>query len=224
MKRRGGGSVNCFRSVSLNQHNLSLSIVDVAQRMVREGLIKGTSGNVSIRFGDGFLITPSGMDYADMLPNDIVSVGFDGIVRGGGKPSSEWCFHRDIYAERADSGAIVHCHSAFATTLATLRMGIPAFHYMVAIAGGTHIRCADYATFGTQTLSDNILEAIQGHRACLMANHGQVAFGEDINQAFKVAVEVESLSEQYVKALQLGGPVLLNDDEMERVLEKFKTY
>jgi L-fuculose-phosphate aldolase len=149
---------------------------------------------------------------------------FEGQVDGPGKPSSEWRFHRDILATRADAGAIVHTHSRFATVFSCLHREIPAFHYMVAIAGGDNIRCAPYALFGTQALSDHALAALHGRKACLLGNHGLIALGTDLKRALAVAIEVESLCEQYWSALQLGEPQLLSEAQMQQVHEKFKTY
>ncbi len=202
------------------------ALVAAARRMNALGINQGTSGNLGLRAGDGLLVTPSGVDYEAMQPADIVEMDFDGNVRAaaGRKPSSEWRFHRDILGARGEFGAVVHTHAMFATTLACLGRDIPAFHYMVAAAGGNSIRCAPYATFGTQELSDHALAALEGRRACLLANHGMIACGETLDRAMALAVEVETLAAQYWRALQIGTPNLLDDAEMERVLEKFKTY
>lgn len=188
------------------------------------GINRGTSGNVSARWKNGFLITPSGRRYEDTRPVDIVFVDASGTARGKWAPSSEWRFHHDIYRNRADVHAVVHTHSSFATTLACLRKNVPAFHYMVAVAGGDDIRCAPYATFGTQQLSDHALGALKGRKACLLANHGMIATGPDLDKALALAVEVEALCEQYWRALQLGRPKILSVREMRTVLQKFSTY
>ncbi len=192
------------------------------------GINRGKSGNVSARWrdlqGDGFLVTPSGMPYADIVPDDIVFVAQDGAARGPRKPSSEWRFHRDIYRTRDEVGAVVHTHSPFATSLACTRRGIPAFHYMVAVAGGNDIRCAPYATFGTQALSDHAVAALAGRSACLLANHGMIVLGASLPAALALAIEVETLAEIYWQTLQLGGPVLLSDAEMALVVDKFANY
>jgi L-fuculose-phosphate aldolase len=159
-----------------------------------------------------------------MQGDDVVAMSAEGVAHGSRQPSSEWRFHRDIYAARADVHAIVHTHSPFATTLACLGADIPAFHYMIAVAGGSDIRCAPYATFGTQQLSDHALRALQGRKACLLANHGMIAAGANLGGALALAVEVEALAEQYWRALQIGKPNLLSDDEMAIVLDKFRTY
>jgi len=201
---------------------LRQKIIDVARKMNAAKINQGTSGNVSARFQGGFLITPSGMDYDVLRTGDIVHLSMEGNFSGRRVPSTEWRFHLDIYKNREDAGAVVHCHSPYATALACLGRGIPAFHYMVAAAGGKDIRCASYATFGTQALSDAVVAALKERRACLMANHGMIAFGFDPEFAFKLAVEVETLAKQYCRCLQLGEPELLSDAEMERVISKFE--
>ncbi len=203
---------------------LRAEIISCAQRMNALRINRGTSGNVSARSAEGFLITPTGLAYEAMLPEDIVAVAPDGQAQGRREPSSEWRFHRDIYAARREVGAIVHAHSTHATALSCLGRGIPAFHYMVAIAGGSDIRCAEYATFGTQELSDNALSAIEGRRACLLANHGMIAVGASLETALMLAVEVEALAEQYSAALQIGEPRVLPEDEMTIVLRKLSQY
>jgi L-fuculose-phosphate aldolase len=192
--------------------------------MNARGLNRGKSGNVSARFDAGFLVTPTGMAYESTQPVDIVAMTQDGTARGPRLPSSEWRFHRDIYAARREVGAIVHAHSPFATSIACLGRDIPPFHYMIAVAGGKDIRCAAYATFGTQQLSDHALCALAGRKACLLANHGMIAVGASLTAALALAIEVEALAEQYWRALQIGPPNLLSDAEMEIVLEKFRTY
>ncbi len=210
------------------EYQLRNAVIATAMAMNAAGINRGKSGNVSVRLQtadfDGFLVTPTGLPYADATPNDIVAVGLDGAARGTRLPSSEWRFHRDIYLRRGDATAIVHTHSPRATTLACMRLPIPAFHYMVAVAGGNDIRCAPYATFGTQALSDHTLAALDGRRACLLANHGVIALGATLDHALTLAIEVENLAEMYTHALQLGTPVVLDDDEMRIVLEKFATY
>jgi L-fuculose-phosphate aldolase len=193
-------------------------------RLEALGLNRGTSGNLSVRSDDGLLVTPSGVVPAALTSDAMVAVTIDGVWPKGRQPSSEWRFHRDIYRARGEVGAIVHVHSPFATALACLRRDIPAFHYMVAVAGGDSIRCAPYATFGSQELSDRALAALDGRRACLLANHGLIAVGADLDGAVRMAIEVEALAEQYGHALQVGEPVLLDAAEMAEVLEKFATY
>ncbi len=207
-----------------NPSELPGLVAECARRSVSLGLNRGTSGNVSARSLEGFLITPSGRDMTELAAVDMAPVDMEGRAPEGLKPSSEWRFHRDIYAAFPEAGAIVHAHSPFAVALACLRRDIPAFHYMVAMAGGVDIRFARYATFGTQALSDAILEALRDRRACLMANHGLVAWGRDLAGALALAVEVEALCGQYLCCLQAGEPVLLSDAEMAEVLEKFRDY
>ena len=200
-------------------------IIDACLKMTALGINQGSAGNISQRVEGGLLITPSGMPYDTLTPDDIVFMAPDGSVPPGQKnPSSEWRFHLDILNARGDAGAVVHTHAMFATTLACLHREIPAFHYMVAAAGGETIRCAPYATFGTQALSDYALEALRDRRACLLANHGMIALGDTLPKALALAVEVETLAAQYWRALQAGDPVLLPADEMRRVLKKFRTY
>ena len=199
-------------------------IIATALRMNALGVNRGKSGNVSARWKSGLLITPSGLPYEDTRPADIVFIDDLGRAKGARAPSSEWRFHFDIYRRRREVQAVVHTHASFATTLACLGRGVPAFHYMVAVAGGSDIRCAPYATFGTQRLSDYALAALQGRKACLLANHGMIATGGSLKAALALAVEVEGLCEQYWCALQIGKPKLLPAAEMARVLKKFKTY
>jgi len=203
---------------------LRKKIIATALEMNARGLNRGKSGNVSARFDDGFLVTPTGMAYESTQPVDIVAMTQDGTARGPRSPSSEWRFHRDIYAARREVSAIVRAHSSFATSIACLGRDIPSFHYMIAVAGGKDIRCAAYATFGTQKLSDQALLALEGRTACLLANHGMIAVGASLTAALALAVEVEALAEQYWRALQIGTPNLLSDAEMEIVLEKFRSY
>lgn len=202
--------------------DLAATVVETARAMAALGLNQGTSGNVSARCGTGFLITPSGLGYDAMTGEQIVRMAFDGTWQGGLAPSSEWRFHRDILANRAEFGAVVHAHPVNATALAVHGRGIGAFHYMVAIAGGPDIRCAPYATFGTQALSDHVLEALHERKACLMAHHGLIACGADLAEALKIAVEVETLAAQYLAALAVGEPPVLAEDEMAHVIEKFR--
>lgn len=204
--------------------DLRQPLVDAARRMNASGITQGKSGNLSVRCAEGFLITPSGLPYERLTAADLSLVHPDGTAQGPLAPSSEWRFHRDIYAARAEANAVVHCHSPYATTLACLRRGIPAFHYEVAFAGGADIRCADYATFGTQELSDHALRALDGRRACLLANHGALAFGPTLEAAFGLAEKVEALARMYWQALQVGEPAILDAAEMARVLERFKDY
>lgn len=202
-----------------------LEVLETALVMSRSGLSPGRSGNVSRRIADGMVITPSGMPYETLSRDDIVFVGASGDLRQGERrPSSEWRFHLAAYAARDDIGAIVHTHSTHATVLASAHREIPAFHYMVAIAGGKSIPLVPYATFGTDALSRHVTKGLKKHDACLMANHGQIAVGTTCARALELAREVELLAEQYWKVLAIGKPKLLTNDEMARVLELFQTY
>src|SRR5210317_1819062 len=183
------------------------------------------SGNISNRFKDGFLITPSGKKYSSLKTKDIVFVSLDGkFDKKKGIPSSEWKFHQDIYLNKKEAKAVVHAHSTNATAIASHNKDIPSFHYMVAMAGGHDIKCAKYATYGTRELSKNILKALKGRNACLIANHGQIAFDKNLDKAFELAEEVENISLQYITALKLGRPKILSLKEMNIVLSKAKNY
>ena len=196
-------------------------MVAICRRMNSSGINQGTAGNLSVRSGDGFLITPSSLPYDTMTPDDIVEMDFSGTYAGR-RPSSEWRFHRDILKARQDIDVVLHCHSIYATTLACHHKTIPSFHYMTGVAGGTTIRCSRYATFGTQELSDAALEALEGRLACLLGQHGQISLGKSMESALWLAVEVETLSRVYVQALTLGEPPVLPDEEMERVIAQMK--
>jgi L-fuculose-phosphate aldolase len=211
-----------------DEQALRSAIVETALAMNAYGINRGKSGNVSARLRrddfDGFLVTPTGLPYEQTTLADIVPMTLTGKPGGRRLPSSEWRFHLDIYRMRADANAIVHTHAPFATTLACHARSIPAFHYMVAVAGGRDIRCAEYATFGTQALSDRVLAALEARHACLLAHHGMIAIGGSLEKALALAVEVETLAEMYWRALALGEPENLSDAEMDVVLEKFATY
>lgn len=213
-------------SVAKLERDARREIIATALAMSRSGLSPGRSGNVSCRWNDGMLITPSGMAYEDTKPRDIVFVDGEGRVLDAKarKPSSEWRFHLAAYHARADIGAVVHTHSTHATVLACAHKAIPPFHYMVAVAGGKDIPLVPYDTFGTDRLADYVRSGLTERDACLMANHGQIAVGRDLASALELAHEVEVLSTQYAKLLAIGEPYLLTDEEMERVLERFKTY
>lgn len=208
--------------------DLAAEVLATAQAMNAAGINRGAAGNVSARCEGGFLITPTGMAYDECTPQDMVKVGPDGTAQGRRKPSSEWRFHRDIYLARPEAGAVIHAHSPFATALACQELEIPPFHYMIARFGGQAgdcgVRCAPYATFGTQALSDAVVAALHERKACLMAHHGMVVFGDNLKQALALAIEFESLCEQYWRVLQLGAPKLLPADEMARVIGKFRDY
>ncbi len=208
-----------------DEMELRVALVQTCLEMASAGLTFGTSGNASVRLDeDTILITPTGMTYETLQPDDVVALKLNGRHYGRRKPSSEWRFHRDILKARTGVAAVVHTHSPFATALACRGDAIPSFHYMVAVAGGADIRCAPYATFGSQALSDHALQALEGRQACLLGNHGQIALGPDLKCALKMAGEVETLAAMYWRSSQGGDPVLLDQSEMERVLEKFQTY
>jgi L-fuculose-phosphate aldolase len=200
------------------------AIIEACLEMNRTGLNHGTSGNISVRHGDGMLITPTALPYSRMTPADIVRMSFDGSTEGPHKPSSEWRFHLDILRARPEIGAVVHAHPPFATTLAIAGRSIPAVHYMVAAAGGTDIRCAPHATFGTEDLSRHALAALEARRACLLAHHGMIAIGATLDKAMWLAVEVEALARQYHGCLVLGEVPVLDDTEMARVLDRMQGY
>ncbi len=202
------------------------AVIATALEMSRSGLSPGRSGNVSQRFGDGMLITPSGMAYDVLKPADITYVADDGrIASGARKPSSEWRFHLSAYQARPDGQAIVHTHSLHATVIACTGKPIPAFHYMVAIAGGKDIPCVPYSTFGTAELAAFVADGLSHRNACLMANHGQITIAASLAGALELAHEVETIAEQYAKLLAITAmPPLLPDDEMADVLQRFKSY
>jgi L-fuculose-phosphate aldolase len=213
--------------MTANEMELRRGIIEAARRMNAIGLNQGTSGNISARSGDRMLITPSGVPYDDLEPRDIAALALEGeygAYEGRLAPSTEWRFHLDITRARPDVGAIVHAHSTYATTLAICRKEIPACHYMIAASGSTTIRCADYATYGTKELSDNALRALEGRTCCLLANHGMIATGANLAKAMWLAVELETIARQYYLSLALGGPVLLPDEEIENVIERFRSY
>jgi L-fuculose-phosphate aldolase len=201
-------------------------IVRVAQALDRAGFCPSKSGNVSARWRDGLLITPSGLPYTVMEPGDIVEIDLAGKLRAGArKPSSEWPFHTTIYRARPDAQAVVHTHSPMATALSCARKGIPAFHYMIALCGGPDLRCAEYATFGTQELADNAVTALKDRKAVLLANHGVIALGATLEGAQTIAAEVENLAGQYLALLSAGlKPAILGKAEMKRIAEKFAGY
>lgn len=206
---------------------LRKEIVETCLWMNASGINQGTSGNVSARSDEAMLITPTGLPYDEMKPQDIASMPLEGEYGSWGgplKPSSEWRFHLDIMRARPDVGAIVHTHSTYCTTLAIANKDIPAVHYMIAAAGGPSIRCAPYATYGTKELSDNAVQALEGRNCCLLANHGMIACGPDLGKARWLAMEFETIAKQYYLSLSIGGPVLLPDEEIWKVVELFKGY
>ena len=202
--------------------SLREEMVSTCRAMNASGVNQGTAGNISVRTEAGFLITPSSLPYDTMQPGDIVQMYFDGSYDGLRRPSSEWRFHRDILQARSDVNAIVHCHSVYATTLAIHHRTIPSFHYMTGLFGGPTIRCARYATFGTQALSDAALEALEDRMGCLLGQHGQISLGKTLAQGLGNAIELETLSRLYVQALTLGEPPILDDEEMDRVIQQMR--
>jgi L-fuculose-phosphate aldolase len=207
---------------SIEHLALRQGIVDVCRRMNANGLNQGTSGNLSHRIEGGLLITPTSLSYDDMRPEDIVELSFDGTYHGVRRPSSEWRFHRDILKTRPDINVVLHTHSIYSSTLSTLEKGIPCFHYMVAVAGGSDVRCAPYACFGTQALSDHALAALEDRTACLLGHHGLIALGDNLARALWLAVEIEALAKMYVHALAIGEPPRLSEQDMMQVFEQIR--
>jgi L-fuculose-phosphate aldolase len=203
---------------------LRQALVQALRQLDDKGLNRGSTGNLSARWGAGMLITPTGMGADDLQPEDLVWLGLDGQQRGRFKPSSEWHFHQAIYQARPELNAVVHTHATHATALACLRRDLPAFHYMVAVAGGDSVRCAPYRLFGTEALSDVTVQALHGRKACLLATHGLVSAGTTLREAMKISIEIESLCQTYLAALAAGDPVLLGPDEMAVVIERFRSY
>jgi len=204
-------------------------VIKFSKKLNTTNLSALRSGNISVRAKekgvDGFYITPSGMKYSSLKTRDIVFVSLKGIFdKKKNKPSSEWRFHQDIYVNKKEAKAIVHAHSTCATAVSAHQKNIPAFHYMVAVAGGEDLKCTKYATFGTKLLSKNIIKALKNRTACLIANHGQVAFGNNLEKAFELAQEIENICHQYINALRIGIPKILSKKEMKIVLVKFKNY
>ncbi len=200
------------------------AVIDTCLRMNALGINQGTAGNVSARNKAGFLITPSGLSYDSLKPDQVVQMDMAGGYHGDWLPSSEWRMHFDIYQDRPEAEAVVHSHSVYATALSCLRQEIPPFHYMIAVAGGATLRCADYATFGTLELSDKMLVALKDRTACLLANHGMICYGPSLEKALWLAGEVETLCQQYWIASRAGAPAILKETEMKRVLARFKSY
>ena len=213
---------------------LKKEVIKYAQKLNSTNLSPLRSGNVSIRVTnnnvEGFLLTPSGKRYENLVPEDIVFLAlkeeYDNLklFNTSLNPSSEWRFHQDIYLKKKEAKAIVHAHSSHATAVSAHGKSIPAFHYMIALAGGDDIKCAEYATFGTTELSKNIIKSLENRKACLMSNHGQVAFGVNLKQAFELAEEVENICHQYIIALKIGNPKILSSVEMNKILDKIKHY
>tara|TARA_B100000161_G_scaffold250294_1_gene208425 strand:+ start:391 stop:1020 length:630 start_codon:yes stop_codon:yes gene_type:complete len=200
-------------------------VIKYAKMLNFKNLSALRSGNISVRYKNGFFITPSGVKYSQLQTEDVVFVSLDGNFDSlKQRPSSEWRIHKDIYVNKKEANAVVHAHSTHATAVSAHGKSIPAFHYMVALAGGDDIKCAEYATFGTEELSKNILEALDKRKACLMSNHGQVVFDTNLEKAFELAEEIENICHQYINALKIGIPKILSNNEMKKVLEKVKDY
>ena len=202
----------------LSHRPIRKAMIETCRQMNASGLNQGTSGNLSHRIAGGMLVTPTSLPYERMEPEDIVEMAFDGTFKGRHRPSSEWRFHRDILKNRLDVNIVLHTHSVYSTTLAVHERGIPAFHYMVAVAGGTDIRCSPYACFGTQRLSDVAIAALEDRLACLLGHHGLIVLADSFDKALWRAVEVETLAKMYVHALAIGEPPLLSQDEMAQVI------
>lgn len=213
-----------MNSDAATRKSLSRNVIESCLAMNAQGINQGSAGNISVRYEEGFLITPSGIPYEQLKPRQIVFIDMGGNSRDPLAPSSEWRMHRDIYVNRPEAGAVLHAHSIFATALSCLRLDIPAFHYMVAVAGGSDIRCADYALFGTQTLSDNMLTALDSRRACLLGTHGMICYHDNLGKALGLGIEIETLAKQYWYARQAGDPVILDEAQMTEVLERFESY
>lgn len=208
----------------MTEPTIRAAIVAAMRDLIRLELSQGTSGNISVRYRNGLLITPSGVPAETLKPEDIVFLDGDGGFDHALAPSSEWRFHRDILAARPEIGAVVHAHPTYCTAFALCGREIPAVHYMIAAAGGPTIRCAPYAPYGTEALSQHALAALADRTGCLLANHGMIAAGADLARALWLAVEMEALCRQYAVALQVGAPIVLPDDEVMRIVERFKTY
>ena len=214
--------------------SLKRELIKYAKKLNSSNLSPLRSGNISVRYNSdnkfGFLITPSGVKYNNLKESQIVFLEIDEslndrkIQKEKQNPSSEWRFHQDIYLNKPDAFAIVHAHSPHATAVSAHGKDIPAFHYMIALAGGNDIKCAKYATFGTKELSQNIIKALDDRKGCLMSNHGQVAFGKNLDQAFELAQEIENICHQYINTIKLGNPKILSFEEMNKILEKTKNY
>ncbi|PID71768.1 MAG: class II aldolase [Desulfobulbus propionicus] len=208
----------------MDELQLRTDVLGIAREMNSCGLNQGTSGNLSVRWGDGFLLTPSALPYDVCEPEDLVFMDMDGQGKGKRKPSSEWRMHRDMYLARPEAGCVLHAHPIWCTTLACLERDIPPFHYMVAVAGGESVPCAPYRLFGSQELSDAILETMKGRRACLLAHHGLVCCTESLDTILPLAIEIETLAKIYVQALQIQEPPLLSQEQMDQVKERFTSY
>ena len=216
---------------SNKKKQLQREIISISQEMNKKGINQGSSGNISVRYEDGMLITPSSISYEELTINNIVYMDFNGSIKNlsnrshqnePNRPSSEWNLHAEILKTKSEVNAVMHCHSIYATAIACHQKGIPSFHYMTAICGGEDIRCGKYATFGTENLALNAIEALEKRSACLLANHGQLTIGDSLEEAFLLSIEVETLAKIYIKSFQLGNPFILSPIEMNNVLKKFR--
>lgn len=208
----------------LPELDIRREMIRVCLRMVELGINQGTAGNVSVRRGSRFLVTPSAVPYEEMQPEQIAEMDYDGRFAGPSPPTSEWRFHREIMLRRPDAGAVIHTHSVYSTAVACLRRDLPAVHYYIVAAGGPTVRCAPYATFGTQELAENAVAALVDRNACLLANHGMIVLGADLTEALKRTFDLETVARQYIYASQIGEPFVLADDEVERVRVKMRGY
>ena len=210
--------------IDVREAHLRTTLIETCRQMNARGINQGVSGNVSVRIDSGLLITPSGVPYDDMRPDQIARMDLDGGYWGSWLPSSEWRMHESIFRARPEAGAVIHAHSVYATALSCLRVDVPAFHYMIGVTGGSSLRCAQYATFGTEMLSRAMLTALEDRTACLLANHGMICFGPTLAKALWLAEEIETLCKQYCIVRQLGAPEILDSAEMHDVLTRFKAY
>jgi len=207
--------------VTQDKLNICKEIIRTCIEMESRGINQGTSGNLSIKYKNGFLITPSSVPYTEMRPEDIVEMNWNGEFVGK-QPSSEWRFHRDILKNRNDINVVLHCHSINATSLSCHNKDIPAFHYIVGLAGGNNIRCAKYATFGSQELANYALIAIKDRLACLLGHHGMICLGKTFKQALMLGCEVEAMAKMYIKALSIGNTDVLSNEEMDKVVKRME--
>ena len=215
---------NATDFIDARELEVRADMIRVCLRMVELGINQGTAGNISVRRGERFLVTPSAIPYEEMRPEQIAEMDYDGHYAGPSPPTSEWRFHREIMRRRPDAGAVIHTHSVYSTAVACLRRDLPAIHYYIVAAGGPTVRCAPYATFGTQELAENAVEALVGRNACLLANHGMIVLGANLAEALKRTFDLELVARQYIYASQIGEPFVIPDDEVERVRVKMLGY
>lgn len=209
---------------NMSEQELRREVVEAVAHLEAIGFNHGSSGNVSCRLGERVLITPTGASSASLTPDKLVVVDLEGGVEGPGLPSSEWQMHTEIFKARSAAQAVVHTHADACVALSCLRESLPPFHYMIAGFGGNDVRCARYEAFGSEALALAAVEALEGRSACLLANHGMIAFGSSVAHAVGQTVKLETLVRQYLMARQIGTPVLLGDAEMEAVRERYRHY